>query len=110
MPTAFKRYAIDFDGDGRRDVVGSVPDVIASTANHLVKAGWVAGQTWGYEVVLPQGFNYMLADPARRLTLAEWARHGVHARRAASRFPRPDDARLSVRSGGRARACVPDAG
>ena len=77
MPTAFKRYAVDFDGDGRRDVVGSVPDVIASTANHLKKAGWVAGQTWGYEVVLPQGFNFMLADPARRLTLAEWARHGV---------------------------------
>ena len=50
MPTAFKRYAVDFDGDGRRDVVGSVPDVIASTANHLNKAGWVAGQTWGYEV------------------------------------------------------------
>ena len=93
MPTAFKRYAIDFDGDGRRDVVGSVPDVIASTANHLVKAGWVAGQTWGYEVALPQGFNYMLADPARRLTLAEWARLGVQRasgeRVSAARRARP---------------------
>ena len=47
MPTAFKRYAVDFDGDGRRDVVGSVPDVIASTANHLKKAGWVAGPDLG---------------------------------------------------------------
>ena len=101
MPTAFKRYAIDFDGDGRRDVVGSVPDVIASTANHLAKAGWLAGHTWGYEVALPQGFNYMLADPARRLTLAEWARHGVQ-RAGGERFPRPDErAYLFVPAGSR---------
>src|SRR5205085_9111439 len=65
MPTAFKRYAVDLDHDGLRDVVGSMPDVAASPANHLVKAGWVAGQTWGYEVALPEGFNYMLADPGR---------------------------------------------
>src|SRR5262245_14924349 len=50
MPTSFKRYAIDFDGDGRRDVVDSVPDLIASTANNLKKDGWITGQTWGYEV------------------------------------------------------------
>ena len=90
MPTAFKRYAVDFDGDGRRDVVGSVPDVIASTANHLKKAGWVTGQTWGYEVALPQGFNFMNADPARKLTMAEWARLGV-ARASREPFPRPAD-------------------
>src|SRR5690349_1769948 len=77
MPTAFKRYAVDFDHDGRRDIVGTVADIVASTANHLKQSGWVAGQSWGYEVVLPQGFNYLLADPARRLTIAEWARHGV---------------------------------
>ena len=82
MPTAFKRYAVDFDGDGRRDVVGSVPDVVASTANHLKKVGWVTGQTWGYEVVVPQGFNFMLADPARKLTMHEWARHGLRRPRA----------------------------
>src|SRR6185503_18870883 len=45
MPTSFKRYAVDFDGDGRRDVVDSVPDVVASTANNLKKDGWVSGQT-----------------------------------------------------------------
>ncbi|MEA2870784.1 MAG: rane-bound lytic murein transglycosylase [Hyphomicrobiales bacterium] len=101
MPTAFKRYAIDFDNDGRRDVVGSVPDVVASTANHLVKAGWVAGQTWGYEVVLPQGFNYMLADPARKLTLLEWARHGI-ARPGGGAFPRAGDkATLFIPAGAR---------
>jgi lytic murein transglycosylase len=101
MPTAFKRYAVDFDGDGRRDVVGSVPDVIASTANHLKKAGWVTGQTWGYEIVLPQGFNFLNADPARKLTMAEWARLGV-ARASREPFPRPGDkAYLFVPAGAR---------
>ena len=77
MPTSFRRYAVDFDGDGRRDVVDSIPDVIASTANNLRKDGWVSGQTWGYEVVVPKGFNYLLADRSRQLTLAEWERLGV---------------------------------
>src|SRR5437868_7053192 len=77
MPTSFKRFAVDFDGDGRRDVVDSIPDVIASTANNLRKDGWVSGQTWGYEVVVPKGFNYLLADRSRQLTLAEWERLGV---------------------------------
>jgi membrane-bound lytic murein transglycosylase B len=90
MPTAFRRYAVDFDGDGRRDVIGSIPDVVASTANHLKKAGWQPGETWGYEVVLPQGFNYLYADPARRLTMNEWARLGV-ARPGGQPFPRSGD-------------------
>ncbi|MEX1083922.1 MAG: lytic murein transglycosylase [Xanthobacteraceae bacterium] len=90
MPSSFKRYAVDFDGDGRRDVVESVPDLVASTANNLKKAGWVSGQTWGYEVVLPPGFNYLLADRSRQMTLHEWQRLGV--RRAANgSFPRPGD-------------------
>lgn len=101
MPTAFKRYAVDFDGDGRRDVIGSVPDVVASTANHLQKAGWVAGQTWGYEVVLPQGFNFMVADASRRLTMNEWARLGV-TRAGGAPFPRSGDkAYLFVPAGAR---------
>ena len=90
MPTAFKRYAIDFDGDGRRDVVDSIPDLIASTANNLKKDGWVSGQTWGYEVVLPQSFNFMLADRSRMMTIREWERAGL--RRAGGKtFPRGDD-------------------
>jgi lytic murein transglycosylase len=90
MPTAFKRYAVDFDGDGRRDVVDSPADLIASTANNLKKDGWVPGETWGYEVVVPRGFNYMLADRSRRLTLAQWQAHGI--RRAGNRpFPRPHE-------------------
>ena len=88
MPTSFKRYAVDFDGDGRRDVVDSVPDVVASTANNLKKDGWVSGQTWGYEVVVPKGFNFLLADRSRVMPVQEWERLGL--RRAggkASRAP-----------------------
>ena len=76
MPTTFKRYAVDFDGDGRRDVIGSVPDVIASTANNLKTDGWVSGQTWGYEVTLPQNFDYLKADRTQLLPVREWQKLG----------------------------------
>jgi membrane-bound lytic murein transglycosylase B len=91
MPTSFKRYAVDFDGDGRRDVVDSIPDVIASTANNLKMDGWIAGQPWGYEVVLPAGFDYLLADRSRQMTLRQWESLGV--RRAGSGSFREPDAR-----------------
>ena len=106
MPTSFKRFAVDFDGDGRRDVVDSVPDLIASTANNLKKDGWVTGQTWGYEVALPPGFNYLLADQSRRMTLREWEQHGIH-RIGGKPFPRPDDsAYLLVPAGARGPAFI----
>jgi membrane-bound lytic murein transglycosylase B len=101
MPTAFKRYAVDFDGDGRRDVVDSIPDIIASTANNLKKDGWATGETWGYEVVLPQGFNYLLADRSRQLTLAEWEKLGIR-RANGEPFHRPaEKAYLLVPAGAR---------
>jgi membrane-bound lytic murein transglycosylase B len=90
MPSSFKRFAVDFDGDGRRDVVDSVPDLVASTANNLKKDGWVSGQTWGYEVVVPRGFNYLLADHSRVTTIREWERAGI-SRAGSKAFPRPDD-------------------
>jgi len=90
MPTSFKRYAVDFDGDGRRDVVDSVPDLVASTANNLKKDGWVGGQTWGYEVVVPPGFNYLNLDHSRVLTVREWERAGIH-RPGGKSFARKDD-------------------
>src|SRR4029077_3294185 len=65
-------------------------DLIASTANNLKKDGWVSGQTWGYEVVVPQGFNYLLADRARVLTMREWERAGVR-RVGGKAFLRGDD-------------------
>ncbi|WP_024507708.1 lytic murein transglycosylase [Bradyrhizobium sp. ARR65] len=77
MPTAFKRYAVDADGDGHKDVVDDPADLIASTANNLKKDGWQTGQTWGYEVKVPQGFNYMLADRAKTMTIAQWEHLGI---------------------------------
>jgi lytic murein transglycosylase len=90
MPTAFKRYAVDFDHDGRRDVVDSVPDLIASTANNLRKDGWVNGQTWGYEVVIPATLNFALADRRQAMPLREWERLGV-TRANGKPFARPDE-------------------
>ena len=88
MPTAFKRYAVDADGDGRRDVVDDPADLIASTANNLKKDGWQTGQTWGYEVVVPPGFNYMLADRAKVMTIAQWEHLGLK-RADGKPFPHP---------------------
>ncbi len=90
MPTAFKRYAVDADGDGRRDVVDDPADLIASTANNLKKDGWQTGQTWGYEVVVPQGFNYMLADRAKAMTIAQWEHLGLK-RAGTQPFPHPTE-------------------
>ena len=90
MPTSFKRHALDFDGDGRRDVVDSVPDVIASTANNLKKDGWIAGQSWGYEVVVPVTFDFLLADRAKVMTVHDWMRHGI-TRAQGKPFPRTSD-------------------
>ncbi|WP_235974825.1 lytic murein transglycosylase [Stappia albiluteola] len=90
MPTSWKRFSADYDGDGRHDIWTNVPDALASTANYLKQHGWVSGKTWGYEVTLPRGFNYGLADGETTLSLAEWARHGV-TRTGGRSFPRPDD-------------------
>jgi lytic murein transglycosylase len=90
MPTSFKRYAVDFDGDGRRDVVDSVPDMLASTANNLRKDGWVSGQTWGYEVVVPATFDFRFADRDHVMTIREWVRHGI-TRPGGKPFPRETD-------------------
>lgn len=90
MPTAFKRYAVDADGDGRRDVVDNPADLIASTANNLKKDGWQTGASWGYEVVMPQNFNYMLADRAKAMTISQWEQLGLK-RAGGKPFPNPAD-------------------
>lgn len=76
MPTTYQRLAVDFDGDGRRDIVGSVPDALGSTANFLAKAGWAPGEPWGYEVSVPAGY----AGPSgrrNRQALSQWSARGV---------------------------------
>src|SRR3569832_1629464 len=86
MPSAFKRYAVDADGDGRRNVVDDPADLIASTANNLKKDGWQSGQSWGFEVAVPKGFNYMLADRAKAMPIAQWEQLGI-TRPAGQAFP-----------------------
>ncbi|WP_188582102.1 lytic murein transglycosylase [Azorhizobium oxalatiphilum] len=90
MPTSFQRFAVDFDGDGHRNVVDSIPDVIASTANNLKLDGWKFRETWGYEVVLPQNFDYRYVDRSKRYTMAQWASLGIK-RPSGMAFPRPGD-------------------
>ncbi len=86
IPTTYEAYAVDFDGDGRRDIWNSPVDALASTANYLAKAGWVTGATWGYEVALPAGFNYRLAKDGKSRSIKEWMRLGVK-RVAGKAFP-----------------------
>ena len=77
IPTAFLAFAVDADGDGKRDIWGSMADVTASTANFLARSGWQTGQAWGAEVKLPDGFDAGRADDAVRQTSAQWAAEGV---------------------------------
>ena len=77
LPSSFLAYAVDADGDGRRDIWGSMPDVLASTANFLARGGWQAAQPWGAEVRLPPGFDVGRADAAVRQASAQWAAEGV---------------------------------
>ncbi|GGC89963.1 murein transglycosylase [Vreelandella lutescens] len=94
IPSSFEAYAVDGDGDGRRDIWGSIPDVMASTANYLARAGWQAGQPWGAEVVLPAAFDYSQTD---RKSSAEWAAQGVRAVRG--ELPSFDSAAVIVPAG-----------
>lgn len=73
MPSNFVDYAVDFSGDGRIDIWSNVPDVLGSTANYLHKSKWNPALPWGFEVTVPNGFDYMRS----RATFAEWETLGV---------------------------------
>ncbi|WP_372425061.1 lytic murein transglycosylase [Salinarimonas chemoclinalis] len=73
MPTSYLRFAVDGDGDGKRDIWRSIPDALASTANYLKEHGWRTGLPWGVEVRLPAGFDFA----QRRMPFASWAALGV---------------------------------
>jgi membrane-bound lytic murein transglycosylase B len=74
LPSSYLKYAVDFDGDGKADIWRSVPDALASIANYLQQSGWQPRLPWGFEVVVPQGFDYRM----NRGTFAEWAQRGVN--------------------------------
>jgi membrane-bound lytic murein transglycosylase B len=77
MPSSFRRFAIDYNGDGRRDIWKSLPDVFASIANYLSSSGWHEDETWGRQVSLPAGFDYTLSQSDVVKPLADWQALGV---------------------------------
>jgi membrane-bound lytic murein transglycosylase B len=85
IPTSYEAYAVDFDGDGRRNIWSSIPDALASTANLLALSGWRFGEAWGYEVTVPEK-----AATGGDRTLAAWGELGVR-RVMGQSFPRPSD-------------------
>lgn len=99
MPSSFMRYAVDYNGDGRKDIWNSVQDALGSTANYLNNFGWRPGETWGYEVRLPNGFDYAAARQIEKAPLSQWQAMGVQ-RVSGKAFPRPSDpARLYMPAG-----------
>jgi lytic murein transglycosylase len=100
LPSAYLAYAVDADGDGRRDIWGSMADVLASTANFLARSGWRAGEPWGTEVRLPAGFDVGRADEAIRQPSARWAAEGVQAADGAQ-MPELAEASLLLPAGAR---------
>ena len=77
MPSSFLAFAVDYDGDGRKDIWDTLADVFASAANYLARSGWKSDRTWGRPVRLPAGFDTKLADLGVLKRLSDWQRLGV---------------------------------
>ena len=78
MPSTFLNYAVDFDGDGKRDIWGDRADVLGSIANYIAQLGWRGDQSWGRPVVVPANFDTRLTGLDVRRPTADWSRMGVH--------------------------------
>jgi glucose-6-phosphate 1-epimerase len=98
MPSTYARIAVDGDGDGRRDLVASIPDALASTANYLKRAGWRSGEPWGMEVRIPEGFKTAQAGRTQRRALADWRALGITGLDGSALAPQglPADARAAL--------------
>jgi membrane-bound lytic murein transglycosylase B len=98
MPSSYLRYAVDFEGHGRRDIWTSKPDVLGSIANYLAQSGWRGGEPWGQPVALPAGFDRIATGRDERRPVGEWVRLGV----------RPADGRPLSRADASAAVLLPD--
>ena len=76
MPSTFLRFAVDMEGNGRPDIVDSIPDALGSTANYLRRAGWMPGLPWGFEVRVPAGYSGPTGR-AHKASMAVWAARGI---------------------------------
>lgn len=104
MPTSFEAYAVDFGGDGHRDLwTADAEDALASTANYLARFGWDFRQPWGMEVRVPSGFDWAQADSSVRKPTAAWAAMGV---RAYDGSPLPDHGEAAIEAPAGARGPV----
>ena len=83
IPTSYISYAVDWDGDGKKDIWGSKEDALASTGNYLAKAGWKSDRPWGWEVKLPPNFDRALIGRSHWKSVAEWSKMGVQPATAA---------------------------
>ena len=99
MPSTFLRYAVDFDGDGRRDIWNDRADVLASIANYISRLGWRGNEGWGREVVVPASFDTRLAGLDSRRSIADWSRLGVRPAGAAPFTGREPPASLVLPDG-----------
>ena len=97
MPSSFMKFAVDGNRDGVRDIWSSVPDALASTANYLRQNGWKPGLPWGFEVKLPQSFDYRHLNQ----DFASWSALGPAAASTARRMPRSGEAALFLPGGAR---------
>lgn len=77
IPTSYLAYAVDWTGDGKKDIWGSKEDALASTANYLAKAGWKSDRPWGWEVSLPAKFNKALIGRSKWRPVSEWMKLGI---------------------------------
>ena len=89
MPSSYLKYAVDFDGDGRRDIWNSVPDTLASIANYLSTRGWQRNRDWGFEVSIPDAVSCAQEGPDLARPVAEWAKLGIN-RISGKAFPAND--------------------
>jgi membrane-bound lytic murein transglycosylase B len=90
IPTTYNAFAVDYDGDGKRDIWNDVPDALASTASYLKLSKWRAGETWGYEVETPKGMNVARLSERATKSLGEWQKLGV-VRVGGAAYPRLTD-------------------
>ncbi|MBX9457463.1 MAG: lytic murein transglycosylase [Rhizobium sp.] len=87
MPSSYLKYAVDFDGDGSKDIWNSVPDALGSIANYLVQKGWQSGRTWGFEVRIPDAVSCAREGPDLQKPIAYWSKIGIE-RVSGTPFPR----------------------
>jgi lytic murein transglycosylase len=109
LPSNYLAYAVDADGDGRRDIWASMADVLATTANFVARSGWRPGEPWGLEVRLPDGFDPGRADDTIRQSAAQWATEGVQSMDGAP-LPPLSDAAILLPAGQRGPAFLVGAG